>query len=127
MILKQISDWLVLAVVISYHAAVSLGDLDTVNATIGEPFVLRFGYKGHRLGVRYHFSKDGKTFVPEKLRVLQIHGRLSFVEITDSDAGLYKLEMEGRRICYTKSINLFGTYLCTHTKSVNCLQVATYI
>ena len=79
MILKQISDWLVLAVLISCHAAVFLGDLDTVNATIGEPFVLRFGYKGSRLGVRYHFSKDSKTFVPEKLRVLQICGRLSII------------------------------------------------
>ena len=104
-----------LAVVISCHAAVSLGDLDTVNATIGEPFVLRFGYKGHRLGVRYHFSKDGKTFVPEKLRVLQIRGRLSFVEITDSDAGLYKLEVEGRRILLHKEYQSFWhVFVYTH-------------
>ena len=112
MIWKQISGWLVLAVVISCHTAVSLED--TVTATIGEPFVLRFGYTGRRLGVRYHFSKDGKPFVPERPRVLRILGRLSFVEITDGDAGLYKLEVEGRRISYTKSINLLGMYLYTY-------------
>ena len=112
MIWKQICGWLVLAVVISCHTAVS--QEETVTATIGEPFVLRFGYKGRRLGVWHYFSKDGKPFVPERPRVMQFRGRISFVEITDSDAGLYRLEVKGRRIRYTKSINLLGIYLYTY-------------
>ena len=106
MIWKQICGWFVLAAVISCSAAVSLRE--TVTATIGDPYILRFDYDGPRLGVTYRFSKDGKPFVPERFRVFQSLRRLSFVEITDSDAGLYQLEVEGKNVQYSKTINLLG-------------------
>ena len=103
---KQICGWFVLAAVISRSAAASLGE--TVTATIGAPYILRFDYDGPRLGVAYQFRKDDQPFAPEKLRVFQFCERLSFVEITDSDAGLYELEVEERRIHYSSTINLQG-------------------
>ena len=106
MIQKQTCCWFVLAAVVSCSIAVSLGD--TVTANIGEPLILRFGYRGRRLGVRYHFSKDGQRFVPERFRVFRLFDRLSFVEITDTDAGEYHLVVEGWRVHYTKTINLIG-------------------
>ena len=105
MIWKQICGWCLLAV-ISCSAAVSIRD--TVTATDGEPFILNFGYSGRRLGITYHYSKDGKPFVPERLRVLQLLGRLSFLEITDEDAGLYQLEVEGRGVRFSRTITLLG-------------------
>ena len=103
------------AAVISCSAAASLGE--TVTATIGAPCIFRFDYNGPRLGVTYRFRKDGQPFVPERFRVFQHCGRLSFVEISDSDAGLYELEVverkkEGRRTSYNKAINLLGMYTC---------------
>ena len=106
---KQICGWFVLAAVISCSAAASLGE--TVTATIGAPYILRFDYDGPRLGVTYRFRKDGQPFVPERFRVFQRRARLSFVEITDTDAGLYELEVEGRGIQYSSSINLLGMYM----------------
>ena len=41
-------------------------------------------------------------------RGLEFLGRLSFVEITDSDAGLYQVEVEGKNVQYSKTINLLG-------------------
>ena len=105
MIWKQICGWCLLAV-ISCSAAVSIRD--TATATVGDPFILKFNYSGHRLGVDYHYSKDGKPFVPERSRVLQLLGRLSFLEITESDAGVYQLVVEGRGIRYSSTINLLG-------------------
>ena len=105
MIWKQICGWCVLAM-ISCSAAMSTRD--TVTATIGDPFILRFGYNGHRFGVTYQFSKDGSPFVPERFRVFLLRGRLSFVEVTNSDAGAYTLEVEGSGIHYSKTINLLG-------------------
>ena len=103
---KQICGWFMLAAVISCGAAATLGE--TVTATIGAPYILRFDYDGPRLGVTYRFRKDGQPFVPERFRVFQFLGRLSFVEITDSDAGLYELEVEGRGTSYSSTINLQG-------------------
>ena len=108
MIWKQICGWCLLAV-ISCSAAVSIRD--TVTATDGDPFILSFGYSGRRLGVTYRYSKDGKPFVPERLRVLQRLGRLSFLEITDEDAGSYQLEVEGRGVRFSRTINLLGMSL----------------
>ena len=105
MIWKQICGWCVLAM-ISCSAAMSTRD--TVTATIDNPFILNFGYSGRRFGVTYRFSKDGSPFVPERFRVFQRRGRLSFVEITDSDAGVYQLEVEGKGIHYSRTINLLG-------------------
>ena len=103
---KQICGWFVLAAVIGCSAAASLGE--TVTATIGAPYILRFDYDGPRLGVTYRFRKDGQPFVPERFRVFQRRGRLSFVEVTDSDAGVYELEVEGRGTNYRSTINLLG-------------------
>ena len=105
MIWKQICGWCLLAI-ISCSAAMSIRD--TVTATVGDAFILSFGYSGRRLGVTYHYSKDGKPFVPERFRVLQLLGRLSFLEITDEDAGVYQLEVEGRGIRFSRTINLLG-------------------
>ena len=106
MIWKQIFGWFVLAAVISCSATVTSGE--TVTATIGDPYILKFEYNGPRRGVRYRFSKDDKPFVPERYRVFWSCGRISFLEITDDDAGLYQLEVQGRRIQYSKAINLLG-------------------
>ena len=106
MIQKQFCGWLILATLISYTTAMVLRD--TANATIGEPYILKFGYVGPKRGVTYHFNKDGKPLVAEKFRVFQHLGRLSFVEITHEDAGLYQFEVHGRRIQYSKAINLLG-------------------
>ena len=123
MIQKQTCGWFILAAVISCSIAVSLGD--TVTANIGEPLVLRFGYRGRRLGVRYHFSKDGQPFVPERLRVFQRFDRLSFAEITDTDAGEYHLVVEGRRVHYSKAINLIGMYTTVCVMSI-CMLTACW-
>ena len=111
---KQICGWLVLAAVISCSAAASLGE--TVTATIGAPYILRFDYDGPRLGVTYRFRKDGQPFVPERFRVFRFLGRISFVEISDSDAGVYELEVEGRGTSYSSTINLLGVYLKLHAR-----------
>ena len=103
---KQICGWFVLAAVISRSAAASLGE--TVTATIGAPYILRFDYDGPRLGVTYRYRKDGQPFVPERFRVFRFLGRLSFVEITDSDAGVYVLEVVGKKTSYSSTINLQG-------------------
>ena len=116
---KQICGWCLLAV-ISCSAAVSIRD--TVTATIGDPFVLSFDYSGSQLGVSYRYSKDGMPFVPEKPRVLQRPGRLSFLEITDEDAGVYQLEVEDY---YNNAINLSGTYACIFTDNIQCMT--TYL
>ena len=107
MIWKQICGWCLLAV-ISCSAAGSIRE--TVTATVGDPFVLSFGYNGRRFGVTYHYSKDGKLFAAEKSRVLQPLGRLAFLVIHESDAGVYQLEVNGRGINYRKSINLLGMH-----------------
>ena len=112
MIWRQICGWCVLAM-ISCCAAMSTRDM--VTATIGDPFILRFDYSGRRFGVTYHFSKDGRPLAPERFRVFQLRGRLSFVEITESDAGVYQLEVEGRGIQYNQTINLLGMYVCSYT------------
>ena len=101
-----------LAAVISCSAAVSLRE--TVTATIGDPYILKFGYEGPRHGVKFHFTKDGTPLIAEKFRVFQLLRRLSFVEITESDAGLYHLEIEGKGIHYSKSINLLGSEICSY-------------
>jgi len=108
MILKQICGWCLLAV-ISCSAAMSIRESDTVTATIGDPFILKFGYRGRRQGVTYRYSKDGKPFVPEKFRVFQLLGRLSFLEITDEDAGVYQLGVVGKGIRFSRTITLSGT------------------
>ena len=107
---KQICGWCVLAM-ISCSAAIST--TDTVTATIGDPFILKFGYNGSRFGVTYQFSKDGSPFVPERFRAFLLRGRLSFIEVTDSDAGVYTLAVEGSGIRYRKSINLLGMNVVT--------------
>ena len=119
MIQKQTWSWFVLAAVICCSIAVSLGE--TITATIGEPLVLRFGYRGRRRGVTYHFSKDGQTFVPERLRVFQRFERLSFVEVTDTDAGEYHLVVDGRRVHYSQTINVLGM----HTMYVQIVMMLT--
>ena len=116
MIWKQICGWCLLAV-ISCSAAVSIRD--TVTATDGDPFILSFGYSGRRLGVTYRYSKDGIPFVPERLRVLQRLGRLSFLEITDEDAGSYQLEVEGRGVHFSRTINLLGMYVITDSNTIS--------
>ena len=105
MIWKQISGWCLLAV-ISCSAAMSIRD--TVTATVGDPFILSFGYNGRRLGVTYRYSKDGKPFAPERFRVLQLLGRLSFLEIAEEDAGEYQLGVVGRGIRFSTTITLKG-------------------
>ena len=108
MTLKQICGWCLLAV-ICCSVAMSIRESDTVTTTIGDPFVLSFGYRGRRLGVDYRYSKDGKPFVPEKFRVFQLPGRLSFLEITDEDAGVYQLGVVGKGIRFSRKITLSGT------------------
>ena len=105
MIWKQICGWCLLTV-ISCGAAMSIRD--TVTATIGDPFVLNFDYSVHRQGVTYRYVKDGNPFIPEESRVLQLLGRLLFLEITDVDAGVYQLEVEGSGLNYSRTINLLG-------------------
>ena len=106
---KQICGWFVLAAVISCSAAASLGE--TYTATIGEPYILKTGYKGSRDGVWYHCIKDGKPYVPDHIRVFLLLRRLSFVEITESDAGTYQIEIQGKGgLHYTKTIKLLGMY-----------------
>ena len=103
---KQTCSWFVLAVVISCNPAATLGE--TVTATVGAPYILRFDYDGPRLGVTFRYRKDGQPFVPERFIVFRFLGRLSFIEITDTDAGLYELEVEGRGIHYSGTVNLQG-------------------
>ena len=114
MIRKQIFGWCLLAVMSCCSAAMSIKESDKVTATIGDPFILSFDYSGSRQDVTYHYSKDGKAFVPEKFRVLQLPGRLSFLEITNEDAGVYQLEVDGSRTHYSKTINLSGTNAYPH-------------
>ena len=91
------------------YAAASLGE--TVTATIGAPYILNIGYKGSRDGVWYHCIKDGKQLLPDHFRVFLSIRRLSFVEITESDAGTYQIEIQGKDgVVYTKAINLLGMY-----------------
>ena len=108
MIWKQICGWCLLAI-ISCSAAVSIRD--TVTATIGDPFGLSFHYSGSRLGVTYHYRKDGELFVPEDSKVLQLNGNLLFLEITNGNAGVYQLKVEGSGINYSRTINLLGSYV----------------
>ena len=106
---KQICGWFVLAAVISCSAAASLGE--TFTATIGQPYILKTGYEGSRDGVWYHCIKDGKPYVPDHIRVFLLLRRLSFVEITESDAGTYQIEIQGKGgLHYTKIIKLLGMY-----------------
>ena len=118
MIGKQICGWCLLAV-ISCSAAVSIRA--TVTATVGDPFVLSFGYSGRRFGISCHYRKDGKPFFPERLRVVQLLGRLSFLEITEEDAGIYQIGVVGRGIRFSRTITLLGaciaTYICSYTDS----------
>ena len=120
---KQICGWCVLAM-ISCSAAIST--TETVTATIGDPFILSFGYNGRRFGVTYQFSKDGSPFVPERFKVFLLRGRLSFVEVTDSDAGVYTLAVEGSRIRYRKSIKLLGMNVVT-TYIAMKIMIASYV
>ena len=122
MIQKQTYGWFVLAAVICCSIAVSLGE--TITATIGEPLVLRFGYRGRRLGVRYHFSKDGRSFAPERFRVFRLFDRLSFVEITDTDAGEYHLVVDGWRVHYSQTINVLGMHIMyVHANTVAMVSI----
>ena len=100
---------LVAVAVISCSTAMALV-ADSVTATIGEPYILKFGYEGPRDGVDFHFSKDGKPFLAEKILVFKLLRRLSFIEITESDAGVYTLEVNGKGIHYKKAITLLGSY-----------------
>ena len=125
MIWRQISGWCLLAVImISCSAVESISD--TVTATIGDPFILNFGYSGRRRGVIYRYSKDNKPFAPERFRVLQLLGRLSFLEITDEDAGVYQLGVAGKGIRFSSTITLLGTYIAifavTQVAIVSCFH-----
>ena len=107
---NQICGWFVLATVISCSAAASLGE--TVTATIGAPYILNIGYKGSRDGVWYHCIKDGKQLLPDNFRLFFLLRRLSFVEITEGDAGTYQIEIQSKDgVVYTKTINLLGMYV----------------
>ena len=114
---KQICGWCMLAM-ISCSAAITTPDLETVTATIGDPFILKFDYNGRRFGVTYNFSKDGSPFVPERFRAFLYCGKLSFVEIADIDAGVYTFAAEGSGIHYRKSINLSGMNIVIVTTCV---------
>lgn len=107
---KQICGWFVLAM-ISCTTAVSLRE--TITARTGDPCIMRFGYEGPRNGVKFAFTKDGKPLVAERFRVFQYPRRLSFVEVSDSDSGLYQLEVEGEGIRYSAAINLIVSSTAT--------------
>ena len=111
---RQISGWFVLTI-LSCTAAVSLRD--TISAPTGGPCIIRFGYEGPTKGIKFRFTKDGKALNVGKFRVFQYPRRLSFVEVTDTDSGLYELVVEGKAgILYRKAINLLGMccmYICT--------------
>ena len=118
---RQISGWLVLAM-LSCAAAVSLRE--TITAPPGGPCIIRFGYEGPTKGIKFRFTKDGKPLSVAKFRVFQFPRRLSFVEVTDTDSGLYELVVEGKGILYKKAINLLGMHImhcicvCVHTSYI---------
>ena len=121
MALRQISGWFVLAM-LSWAAAVSLRE--TITAPPGGPCIIRFGYEGPTKGIKFRFTKDGKPLSVAKFRVFQFPRRLSFVEVTDTDSGLYELVVEGKGILYKKAINLLGMHImhcicvCVHTSYI---------
>ena len=120
---RQICGWFVLAM-ISCSGAVSLRE--TITAATGDPCIMRFGYDGPRDGVKFRFTKDGNPLVAERFRVFQYPRRLSFVEVTDSDTGLYQLDVEGNGIRYSKAINLIGMYVhvkYTYISMGNCNKI----
>ena len=123
MIWKQISGWCLLAI-ISCSAAVSISD--TVTATVGDPFILNFGYSGRRRGVIYRYSKDNKPFSPEKFRVLQLLGKLSFLEITDEDAGVYQLGVAGKGIRFSSAITLLGMCIAIFAVTQIAIQLVAF-
>ena len=108
---KQICGWFVLATMVSCSTTASLKE--TFTATIGEPYIVNVGYTGSGDGVWYHCIKDGKPFLADHFRVFLLLRRLSFVEITENDAGTYEIEIQGKNgVVYTKIINLLGMYSC---------------
>ena len=99
-----------LLAVISCCVAVSLRDTAATEewCTFGEPYIMQFGYKGPRDGVTYHFTKDGKPVEVDRRRIFQRRGRMSFVEIADTDAGEYQLQVSGKGVHFIKKIKLLG-------------------
>ena len=104
---KQIYGWIVVAVISCSTTMALVGD--SITGIVGDPCIVNFGYDGPRHGVNFRFSKDGKPFVAERFRVFQRLQRLSFAEVTESDAGVYTLAVDGRGIRrWRRSITLLG-------------------
>ena len=83
------------------------GEEDSAVATNGYPFFLNFDYDGPRTAVSYSFSKDGVAIDGDNVQVFLDMDRIFFLNIKDSDAGIYTLEVQGNEI-YRKSIWLCG-------------------
>jgi len=109
---KQIYGWVAVAVI---SCSIAMALEDSVTATAGEPYILKFDYSGSRRGVKFHYTKDGERFFAERSRVFTLLRRVSFVEITEDDAGVYTLEVNRRGVQqYSKTITLTGTYIYTY-------------
>jgi len=105
----QIYGWVAVAVI---SCSIAMALEDSATATAGEPYILRFDYSGRRRGAKFHYTKDGEPFVAEKSRVFTLLRRLSFVEISESDAGVYTLKVNRKGVQrYNKSITLTGMYI----------------
>ena len=104
--------WFILGIFGSGAVATSdcTGEEDSTNATKGHPFFLNFDYDGTRTAISYSFSKDGVAIDGDNVQVFLDTDRIIFLEIKDSDAGTYTLEVQGSNL-YRKSIRLCGKAL----------------
>jgi len=83
------------------------GEEDSAVATKGHPFFLSFDYDGPKREISYSFSKDGVAIEGDNIRVFLDMDRIFFLKITDSDTGIYNLEVVGSEIT-KKSVRLCG-------------------
>jgi len=101
--------WFILGIFGSGAVATNdcIDEKDSAVATKGHPFFLEFDHDGPKRAVSYLFTKDGVAIDGDNIRVFLDMDRIFFLEIVDSDAGMYTLEVQGIEID-RKSVMLCG-------------------
>ena len=99
-----------LVVALAYFSIGSTSDpVETVEAHVGEPFILNFGYTGPTLGAFHQLTKDGEKVAVDNTRTFKQLSQLYFTEIYEQDFGKYHLSITGNGADFEKTIVLSGS------------------
>lgn len=89
---------------------------ETVQVTVGEPFILNFGYDGPTVGINHDLTKDGEEVTVDNTRTYKQLDKLYFTEVYELDSGDYHLAVTGKGVDFEKTIVLSGELIFASTE-----------